>query len=123
MKKNNYRIEQDSLGKIKVPQNALYGAQTQRAVDNFKISGITFDPAFIQALASLKNACASANVKCKVLPKVKASTISNISKKISSNPLDFSSKMLFLTNAFFLTITNLLFVNMSLLLRNGRCFK
>ena len=89
MKKNNYRIEQDSLGKVKVPKNALYGAQTQRAIDNFKISGITFDPAFIQALASLKNACALANVKCKILPKVKASAISNISKKISLKPIDF----------------------------------
>ena len=46
MKKNNYRIETDSLGKVKVARNALYGAQTQRAIDNFKMSGITFDPAF-----------------------------------------------------------------------------
>ena len=81
MKKNNYRIESDSLGQVKVPKQALYGAQTQRAVDNFKISGITFDPAFIQALASLKYACANANVKCKTLPKSKASCISGISKK------------------------------------------
>ena len=44
MKKNNYRIETDSLGKVKVAKNALYGAQTQRAIDNFKMSGITFDP-------------------------------------------------------------------------------
>ena len=55
MKKNNYRIETDSLGKVKVAKNALYGAQTQRAIDNFKMSGITFDPAFIQALSNLKN--------------------------------------------------------------------
>ena len=89
MKKNNYRIESDSLGKVKVPKEALYGAQTQRAIDNFKISGITFDPAFIQALASLKHACANANVKCKTLPKSKASCISGISKKISNNPLDY----------------------------------
>ncbi len=41
MKKNNYRIETDSLGKVKVAKNALYGAQTQRAIDNFKMSGIT----------------------------------------------------------------------------------
>ena len=54
MKKNNYRIETDSLGKVKVARNALYGAQTQRAIDNFKMSGITFDPAFIQALSNLK---------------------------------------------------------------------
>ena len=89
MKKNNNRIESDSLGKVKVPKNALYGAQTQRAINNFKISGITFDPAFIQALASLKNACANANLKCKTLTNSKASCISTISKKISNNPLDY----------------------------------
>ena len=72
MKKNNYRIETDSLGKVKVARNALYGAQTQRAIDNFKMSGITFDPAFIQALSNLKTACARANASCKVLPKNKA---------------------------------------------------
>ena len=38
MKKITYRIEEDSLGKIKVPKNALYGAQTQRAINNFRIS-------------------------------------------------------------------------------------
>ena len=43
-----YRIEKDSLGDVKVPTNALWGAQTQRALDNFKVSGITF--AFILVL-------------------------------------------------------------------------
>ena len=37
---NKYRIEKDSMGEVKVPQVALYGAQTQRAVDNFPVSGI-----------------------------------------------------------------------------------
>ena len=41
MKKNNYRIETDSLGKVKVARNALYGAQTQRAIDNFKTVSYT----------------------------------------------------------------------------------
>ena len=89
MKKNNYRIETDSLGKVKVARNALYGAQTQRAIDNFKMSGITFDPAFIQALSNLKTACARANASCKVMPKNKASCISSIANKISSNTHDF----------------------------------
>ena len=89
MKKNNYRIETDSLGKVKVPKNAYYGAQTQRALDNFKISGITFDPVFIQSLASLKQACASANVKCKTMTKSKANCIIGISKKISNNTLEY----------------------------------
>ena len=89
MKKNNYRIETDSLGKVKVARNALYGAQTQRAIDNFKMSGITFDPAFIQALSNLKTACARANASCKVLPKNKATCISSVANKISSNIHDF----------------------------------
>ena len=89
MKKNNFRTEKDSLGKVKVPKNALYGAQTQRAIDNFKISGITFDPVFIQSLASLKQACAIANMKCKILTKTKANTIAGISKKISNDTLNY----------------------------------
>ncbi len=89
MKKNNFRIETDSLGNVKVPKNAYYGAQTQRALDNFKISGITFDPVFIQSLASLKQACAYANMKCKKLTKSKANCIFGISKKISNNTLDY----------------------------------
>ena len=89
MKKNNFRTEKDSLGKVKVPKNALYGAQTQRAIDNFKISGITFDPVFIQSLASLKQACAIANMNCKILTKTKANTIAGISKKISNDTLNY----------------------------------
>ena len=89
MKKNNYRIESDSLGKVKVPKDALYGAQTQRAIDNFKISGISFDPAFIQSLANLKSACANANLKCGVIQKNKATNISLITKDIAKNTLDY----------------------------------
>ncbi len=89
MKKNNYRIESDSLGKVKVPKDALYGAQTQRAIDNFKMSGISFDPVFIQSLANLKSACASANLKCGVIVKNKASNISLITKDIAKNTLDY----------------------------------
>ena len=47
MKKITFRTEEDSLGKVKVPKTALYGAQTQRAIDNFKISGDVFPPDFI----------------------------------------------------------------------------
>ena len=48
MKDNKYRVEKDSLGDVKVPKKALYGAQTQRAIDNFKISWQRFDPIFIE---------------------------------------------------------------------------
>ncbi len=56
-----FRIEKDSMGELQVPQDAVYGAQTQRAVDNFPISGITMPKAFIQALGLVKQACANAN--------------------------------------------------------------
>jgi len=56
-----YRIEKDSMGELQVPHDAVYGAQTQRAVDNFPISGITMPKAFIQALGLVKQACANAN--------------------------------------------------------------
>ena len=49
-----YRIEKDSMGEVKVPENAKYGAQTQRAHDNFPISGIRFTRAFIKALGLLR---------------------------------------------------------------------
>ena len=56
-----YRIEKDSMGELQVPKKAAYGAQTQRAVNNFPISGITMPQAFISALGLVKQACANAN--------------------------------------------------------------
>ncbi len=57
----DYRIETDSLGSVKVPNDALWGAQTQRAIENFPISGITFPPIFLESLVRLKRALAKAN--------------------------------------------------------------
>ena len=57
----NFRIERDSMGEVKVPSEAYYGAQTQRAVENFPVSGIGFPRQFIRALATVKYAAASAN--------------------------------------------------------------
>ena len=56
-----YRIEKDSLGEMRVPQQALYGAQTQRAVENFPISGTRFPRSFLRALGLVKRSCALAN--------------------------------------------------------------
>jgi fumarate hydratase class II len=56
-----YRIEKDSLGEIRVPVDALYGAQTQRAVLNFPISGMRPYPAFVWAMATIKRAAAEVN--------------------------------------------------------------
>ena len=57
------RTVSDSMGELEVPANALYGAQTQRAVDNFPISGISLPSSFIHALGLVKHACATANFK------------------------------------------------------------
>ena len=60
---SKYRIEKDSLGEMRVPEAAYYGAQTARAVENFPVSGIAFPRAFIRALGIIKRACARANVE------------------------------------------------------------
>ena len=67
-----FRIEKDSMGEVKVPADALYSAQTQRAVENFPISGYIFPRPFIRALALIKAACAQANVDLELLDKAKA---------------------------------------------------
>ncbi|GAB4159441.1 MAG: aspartate ammonia-lyase [Candidatus Promineifilaceae bacterium] len=57
----DYRIEKDSLGEVKVPANAYWGAQTQRAVDNFPITGLRPYPAFVWGMAIIKRAAAEVN--------------------------------------------------------------
>ena len=61
MKNNDYRIEFDSLGEVRVPANTLYGAQPQRAVENFPISGLRPRRAFIWSMAIIKRAAAEVN--------------------------------------------------------------
>ena len=67
-----FRTERDSMGELKVPAKALYGAQTQRAVDNFPVSGLTMPREFIRALGLIKSAAAEANVKLGHLDKASA---------------------------------------------------
>lgn len=58
---SDYRMEKDSMGEVRVPASALYGAQTQRAVDNFPISDLRFPRLFIQSLGLIKGAAAAVN--------------------------------------------------------------
>ena len=58
---SEFRIEQDSMGEVKVPAQAYYSAQTQRAVENFPVSGWRLPPALIRAMGLVKFACAIAN--------------------------------------------------------------
>ena len=72
---SEYRVERDSMGDVEVPSDALYGAQTQRAINNFKISGITLPFAFIRAVALIKYCAAEANSQLGLLPENKADAI------------------------------------------------
>lgn len=72
---SNIRIERDSMGEIEVPADALYGAQTQRAIDNFPISDLTLPREFIRALALIKGAAAQVNQALGLLPADKAKAI------------------------------------------------
>ena len=62
-----YREEKDTMGTVQVPEDAYYGPQTQRAADNFPISGITLPHAFIRALALIKNNAARVNAELNLL--------------------------------------------------------
>ena len=70
-----YRIEKDSMGELKVPKSALWKAQTQRAVENFGVSDKTMPAEFVKALAMIKQAAARANVGLAVLDEHKAQAI------------------------------------------------
>ena len=58
----NYRIEKDSMGELEVPADALYGAQTQRAINNFPVSGLSLPPVFIKTIALIKKTAAKVNM-------------------------------------------------------------
>ena len=70
-----FRIERDTMGEVRVPTAALYRAQTQRAVENFPISGLPIDPALIAALGLIKGAAAQTNAQLGVLAAERAEAI------------------------------------------------
>ncbi|MBV1906388.1 MAG: class II fumarate hydratase [Pseudomonadales bacterium] len=75
MSKSNYRQESDSMGSLKVPADALYAAQTQRAVENFPVSGLVMPEKFIHAICLIKESAARVNLELKLLDKSKADAI------------------------------------------------
>ena len=86
----DYRIEKDTMGEVKVPKEAYYGAQTQRSIDNFKIAqDINRMPKeIIYAFAYLKHAAALTNQEAGVLPKKKADLVGKVCKEILAGKLD-----------------------------------
>ncbi|MBK4121078.1 fumarate hydratase, class II [Kocuria rhizophila] len=83
-----YRIEHDTMGEVRVPKNALYRAQTQRAVENFPISGTTLEREHIKALAQVKKAAATANEELGVLDTQRAQAIRDAADAVASGEYD-----------------------------------
>jgi fumarate hydratase class II len=82
MTDSEFRVERDSMGEVRVPKEAYYGAQTQRAVENFPISGIGFPAKFIRALALVKFAAATANESLGLLDPTKAEPIRRAAREV-----------------------------------------
>ena len=88
MAKIKYRTEKDSMGEIKVPVDALYKAQTQRAVNNFPVNGIPLPGEVISALGLIKKACARVNADLSQLDNVRADAIQKAAEKVISGAVD-----------------------------------
>jgi fumarate hydratase class II len=88
MSDQEYRMERDSMGEVRVPKTAYYGAQTQRAVENFPISGIGFPSRFIRALATIKHAAASTNEELKLLDPKIGDAIRRAAAEVMAGKLD-----------------------------------
>jgi len=83
-----YRIERDSMGELRVPDHALWGAQTQRAVDNFPVSGLPMPRGFIRALGLIKWAAAGANAELGLLKSGKAMAIQTAALQVAAGQHD-----------------------------------
>ncbi|MDQ7030951.1 MAG: class II fumarate hydratase [Ardenticatenia bacterium] len=84
----DYRVERDSLGDVRVPAQALYGAQTQRAVENFPVSGIRFPRVFIRALGLIKGAAAEVNQELGLLDARLAGAIGQAADEVAEGMWD-----------------------------------
>jgi fumarate hydratase, class II len=86
--KNQFRIEKDTMGEVQVPAHALWGAQTQRSTENFKIGGDRFPREMIYALGVLKKCAALANAELGLLPAQKTEFIVKAADEVISGILD-----------------------------------
>ena len=83
-----FRIERDSMGEMRVPAEALYAAQTQRAVENFPISGIRFPRVFLRALGLVKAVAALVNAELGLLDKRRARAIEQAAREVAEGRWD-----------------------------------
>jgi fumarate hydratase class II len=83
-----FRTEKDSMGELRVPADALWGAQTQRAIDNFPVSGVPMPRGFIRALGLVKAAAASVNAHLGHLDAVRAAAIRDAALAVAGGSHD-----------------------------------
>ncbi|MGH2544485.1 MAG: lyase family protein, partial [Ardenticatenaceae bacterium] len=83
-----YRVERDSMGEVRVPADALYAAQTQRAVENFPISGVTFGRSFIRALGLIKGAAAQVNHDLELMEERMSAAIQQAAHEVAEGKWD-----------------------------------
>jgi fumarate hydratase class II len=88
MAASGYRIEKDTLGEMKVPADALYGASTQRAVENFPVSGLRFPRRFIRALGAIKMTAARVNMALEVVDEPRGKAIEEAAREVMEGKLD-----------------------------------
>jgi fumarate hydratase, class II len=88
MSKEGFRIEKDSMGEMRVPADALYGAQTQRAVENFPISSLRFSREFVRAMGLIKLAAARANMDLQLLEPRLGEAIATAAQEVMDGKLD-----------------------------------
>src|SRR5438132_13661427 len=86
--KTDFRIEADSMGEMRVPSEAYYGAQTARAVENFPISNLRFPRSFVRALGLIKKHAASTNAAIALLPRNIADAIHQASQEVAEGKWD-----------------------------------
>jgi fumarate hydratase class II len=85
---SDYRIEHDSMGEVRVPAAAKWQAQTQRAVENFPISGSTVERSLIAALAAIKGAAALENARLKTVDKQVAAAVKAAADEVAAGAWD-----------------------------------
>src|SRR5699024_4400774 len=85
---DEYRIEHDTMGEVRVPAHAKYGAQTQRAVENFPVSGAGIEGSLIHALALIKGAAARVNAELEVLDADIAEAIHDAASDVAGGEYD-----------------------------------
>src|SRR5437763_11480356 len=85
---SDFRLEHDTLGEVRVPAGAKWGAQTQRAVTNFPVSGMTVDRSLVRALALLKGAAALENARLKAIDAAVAEAVNGAAAEVAAGQWD-----------------------------------